>query len=309
MSVLTRPLPLTFMSLALLALAMALSLVLGAEALSLFVGAATVAVAFALVVLAWLVPARRQAARQYRRERKVAQRARKRERKAARRRAVKRSTMMRTLARDTERELLVRLESRDWLTRELDLPRPLPPTRAYAAKPDLLAELVGALDRTRPEHVLELGGGISSIVIARRLAQLGHGRLTVLEHLPAYAEVTRGELAAFGVGERAKVVDAPLADVELGAETWPWYTLGPEVPALIDLLFVDGPPGTTRPQARYPALPMLRERLAPGALVWLDDTDRAQEEEIVRRWIDETEGLTEQPLMIARGVTQLVYRG
>lgn len=309
MPALTRTLPLTLASLALLALALSLSLVLGADALSLIVGAATVAITFAIVVLAWMAPARREARRQRRSDRKAAQRARKRDRKAARRRAARQAVVARNLVREGERELLVRLESRDWLTRELDLPRPLPPTRAYAAKPDLLAELVGAIDRLRPEHVLELGGGISSIVIARRLAQLGRGQLTILEHLPTYAEATRGELAAYGVGERAKVVDAPLADVELGAETWPWYTLGPEVPELIGLLFVDGPPGTTRPQARYPALPMLRERLAPGALVLLDDTDRAQEEEIARRWVDETEGLTEQPLMIARGVTQLVYRG
>lgn len=304
-----RPLPLTLATLALLVVVLAASLALGADALSLVVGAAAVAITFALVVVLWLVPAQRAARRRHRRERKAARRARAKARKAEEERAAEQAAAMRRLLRDSERRLLVRLESREWLTRELGLPRPLPPTRAYAASPDLLVELVQAIDRTAPEHVVELGGGISSIVIARRLGQLGRGHLTTLEHLPGYAEATRVELAAYGLTERARVIDAPLIDVQLDSEVWPWYELGPDVPERIDLLVVDGPPGTTRPQARYPALPLLRARLAPGALVLLDDSDRPEERAIVRRWLDEVDGLEETPMAIARGATLLVYRG
>ena len=309
MSLPARPLPLTVAALAALALVLLVSLALGADALSLIVGAATVALAFALVVVLWFVPAQRKARRQRRRDRQTARRARARDRKVARRLGAEQQVTVRRLIKESERELLVRLESRDWLTRELELPRPLPPTRAYAATPDLLVELVQAVDRTAPEHVVELGGGISSIVIARRLAQHERGRLTTLEHLPGYAAATRAELEAYDVSQRARVIDAPLVDVELEDETWPWYELGPDVPERIDLLVIDGPPGLTRPQARYPALPMLRERLAPGALVVLDDTDRTQEQEIVQRWLEEVEGLEEGQLAIARGATLLVYRG
>ena len=304
-----RSLPLTLVTLVLLVLALGTSLILGADALSLVVGATAVAISFVLVVVLWFVPAQRAARRRHRRERKAARQARASERKAQDQRAAEQLAATRRLLRDSERRLMVRLESRDWLTRELDLPRPLPPTRAYAASPDLLVELVQAIDRTLPEHVVELGGGISSVVIARRLAQRGRGRLTTLEHLPAYAEATRLELAAYGLAEQAHVIDAALVDVRLDGETWPWYELGPDVPERIDLLFVDGPPGTTRPQARYPALPVLRPRLAPGALVLLDDTDRPEERAIVRRWVDEIDGLEETPLGIARGATLLVYRG
>lgn len=309
MSLPARPLPLTVASLALLGLVLGASLALGADALSLVVGAAAVAFAFVLVVMAWFVPAQRAARRRRRRERRAVRRARKAERKAARRRAAAQEAATRKLVRESERRVLVRLESRDWLARELDLPRPLPPTRAYAAAPDLLVELVEAIDRAAPEHVVELGGGISSLVIARRLAQRSRGRLVTLEHLPEYAEATRAELDAYGLAERARVIDAPLVDLELEGEQWPWYELGPDVPERIDLLVVDGPPGTTRSQARYPALPVLRERLAPGALVFLDDTDRTQEQAIVRRWVGGIDGLEERPLAIARGATLLVYQG
>ena len=45
---------------------------------------------------------------------------------------------------------------------------------------------------------------------------------------------------------------------------------------LIDLLLVDGPPAYAvgHGLARYPALPVLRDRLAPGATVVLDDVER-----------------------------------
>ena len=308
---LDKPTWLTLATLALLALVLGTSVVLGIEPLSLVVGAAAVALAFALVVVLWFIPARRARRRELRRSRRKERAARKRERRrstALLRRIEEQEASANQLARGMERRLLNRLEARDWLTRELDLPRPLPPTRSYAASPDLLLELVLAVDRDAPAHVLELGSGLSSLVIARRLEQHGRGQLVSLDHDPGYAEATRAELAAYGVGDRVRVLDAPLTDVELGGEVWPWYALGAEVPERIDLLVVDGPPGLLRPQARYPALPVLRDRLSPGASVLLDDTHRADEREIVRRWLDELEGLERAELSVAHDVTMLVYR-
>ena len=59
---------------------------------------------------------------------------------------------------------------------------------------------------------------------------------------------------------------------------------------LIDLLLVDGPPAyaTGYGLARYPALPALHDRLAPGATVVLDDVERPGEQEVLRRWERET---------------------
>ncbi|KAA3637977.1 MAG: hypothetical protein DWP92_06910 [Armatimonadetes bacterium] len=55
----------------------------------------------------------------------------------------------------------------------------------------------------------------------------------------------------------------------------------------IGLVFVDGPPGTLHPLVRYPALPLLRPRLAANATVVLDDFIRDQEQEIANRWSEE----------------------
>jgi hypothetical protein len=43
--------------------------------------------------------------------------------------------------------------------------------------------------------------------------------------------------------------------------------------------------------ARFPALHVLQSRLAPHAVVMLDDADRVGEQAIVRRWITDVTGL------------------
>jgi hypothetical protein len=85
-----------------------------------------------------------------------------------------------------------------------------------------------------------------------------------------------------------EVVHAPLVDVDVAGETFRWYDLS-KVEGLtdLDIVFVDGPPGTTGPLARYPALPLLRDRCAPGARFILDDAARPDERAIVQRWVRE----------------------
>jgi hypothetical protein len=53
-------------------------------------------------------------------------------------------------------------------------------------------------------------------------------------------------------------------------------------------LFVDGPPGAIARQVRYPAFPLLADRLAPGATVVLDDSRRSAEAAIVKAWKQES---------------------
>jgi len=208
---------------------------------------------------------------------------------------------MRKILRAADRHLLVQLETQDWLRDELGLSRPLPPTRAFSATPDFLAELVHAIDRSEAETVVELGSGLSTIILARRLQQTGRGRLFTLEHEPQYAEASRAELSAFGLEEFATVLDAPLVDFAIGTETWPWYELTSALPERIDMLVVDGPPGTTARLARYPAVPLLRDRLTPGAQVLLDDGDRVDEREVVGRWEAEIEGIETEHLPLTKG--------
>lgn len=272
-----------------LLLAALAALALGADAVSLTLGAAIVAAAFVVLVLASRAPAGRA-----QRRGKGGQHTAEREARIQGRRTI-------DAIEAAEARLFSQLEALDWLRAELQLAHPLPATRGYAAAPDALVELVRIIDRQAPAQVLELGSGVSTIVIARRLQQSGGGHVTALEHQPEHAERTRAELDAHGLTAVASVVDAPLRQVTVGTGSWSWYELAAGLPVVVDAVFVDGPPGATGSLARYPALPLLRDRLAPGATIFVDDGDRPDEREMVRRWQAEVEGLEARHLPLLKG--------
>jgi predicted O-methyltransferase YrrM len=182
----------------------------------------------------------------------------------------------------------------------------LRPTRGYASSPDVLLLLLRLIDEHRPSLVLELGSGVSTIVMAARLKALGTGAVITVDHDAGYAEQARRELALHGLSEVATVVHAPLTDIVLPTGTFNWYDLPGGVPPNgVDLLFVDGPPMAAGELARYPALPILAERLSSGAVIVMDDTTRPDEAAAVRRWHTEHPGSTLELVPLESGAAIL----
>jgi hypothetical protein len=170
-------------------------------------------------------------------------------------------------------------------------PSMLPRSRGWAASPDFLQVLIGQVRDHGTQVVLECSSGLSTVVAAALCRNRGSGRVYSLEHDPIYAAKTRRLLAAHRLDQWAEVIDAPLVPTALDDWSGQWYDLS-RVPDDVraGLLVVDGPPSTSSPLARYPALPALRSRLAGGARVLLDDADREDEREIVRRWLRREQG-------------------
>src|SRR5262249_14205215 len=118
------------------------------------------------------------------------------------------------------------------------------------------------------------------------------------EHDARWAQWATGQLDREGIGSDVVVVLAPLAPHPRAEPGLGWYDEAALVEGLhhalgddpIDLLLVDGPPAYAAGHglARYPALPVLGGRLAPGATVILDDAERPGEQEVLRRWERET---------------------
>ena len=139
----------------------------------------------------------------------------------------------------------------------------------------------------RPGQIVEAGSGHSSVLIAQRLEYLGRGHLTSLDHLQEFADRTRRWIQERGLEDVATVIHAPLEDHQIGGERYPWYSmevLEDRLPERIDLLVVDGPPGKIGKDARWPAVPLLKDRLAPDAVILLDDGDRADETRTAYDW-------------------------
>jgi len=171
---------------------------------------------------------------------------------------------------------------------------PMPSSGGFALNPTDLLDLLHLVRTRRPKLVLELGSGTSTVWLAYALEKSG-GRLVSLDHDPGYAEKTRAMLEAHGLTEVAEVRDAPLRPVLLDGRSFPWYDTDAltDVRA-VDLLLIDGPPEKTGPDARYPAMRVLEDKLADAATVVFDDAHRHDEQQALRKWVETIEGLTEE---------------
>jgi predicted O-methyltransferase YrrM len=163
---------------------------------------------------------------------------------------------------------------------------PMPALRGWAASPDVVRLLAEYIFRRRPKLIVECGSGSSSIWLGYVAERIGSARVVALEHDERYAGISRDLVRAHGLDEFVEIRLAPLTGWHHDGQDYPWY----DREALADLvdiglLFVDGPPRTTAPQARFPAIPVLLPQCAEDALIVLDDTARDDESAISDRWL------------------------
>lgn len=181
------------------------------------------------------------------------------------------------------------------------LPGPYLPWGAGAMRPAGLVAVCNDIVLHGRTRVVELGSGISTVLLARLLNQRHPGggfRFAAVEHDASWARWVREQLDREGTGADVAVIHAPLVAHPHAEAALTWYDDAVLTDGLaralrgdpIDLLLVDGPPAYAPGQgmARYPALPALVDRLAPGATVVLDDAERPGEQEILRRWEHDT---------------------
>jgi len=187
------------------------------------------------------------------------------------------------------------IEAMIQLSDRFELRAAMPPSGRWALNAGGLLKLVDLVERRPIRTIVELGSGTSTLWLSYALERRGSGgRIISLDHDPHFAGVTRAELVAHGFADGpAEVRDAPLVDGVIDGHDTPWYDPASfhDVEA-IDLLIVDGPPMASGGLARYPAVPMLLSRLAPGAIVVVDDAPRPDEQEMMQRWLADVPGLT-----------------
>ncbi|MSO42607.1 MAG: class I SAM-dependent methyltransferase [Candidatus Planktophila sp.] len=150
---------------------------------------------------------------------------------------------------------------------------PIPPTRSWAASPDLLLTLVDLVRTHKPKLVVELGSGVSTLIVAKA----GAKKVISIDNSEEFAGKTRAMLKAHGV-RGVKVRIAALKPHVSGVD---WYdTTKLSDLKKIDLLIIDGPPGSKNPDARKPARPEFINRLSPRAIILIDDVNRQGEREL-----------------------------
>lgn len=140
----------------------------------------------------------------------------------------------------------------------------------------LSACLLHALSTSGP--ILECGSGLSTLLLGAVASRAGRA-YWALEHEPAWADKVRSRLHAYRLP--GVVLDrAPLRDYG----EFCWYDPPLEaLPVDFSLVICDGPPGATK-GGRSGLAPIMRERLAQGCVILLDDGAREQERQVAERW-------------------------
>jgi hypothetical protein len=163
------------------------------------------------------------------------------------------------------------------------------PWTGSSLRPSALVTVLNDITIHRRRSVVECGGGISTLFIARSLMQTS-GRLFTIEHDPGWASLLRELLKRQGLQQTVTIIDAPMRPNDNAVNGGEWYD-GDAVKrglgeTAVDLLLVDGPMAYNRELrfARYPAIPELRERLTRDATIILDDAHRKGERKIAQLW-------------------------
>jgi predicted O-methyltransferase YrrM len=150
---------------------------------------------------------------------------------------------------------------------------PVPPTRSWAASPDLLLTLAQLVRKHNPKLVVELGSGVSTLVVAKA----GAKKVISIDHSGEFADLTREVLKE----HKVRGVEIRVAQLKAHISGVDWYdTAVIKDLKRIDLLIVDGPPGSKNPEARMPARAEFIAKLSPKAIIVIDDVNREGERKL-----------------------------
>jgi len=170
----------------------------------------------------------------------------------------------------------------------LNQPYPMPFGGSWALTPDAAAILAREIAIRKPNIIVELGSGVSTLMVGRLLQQMQHGRLISLDHDPGWAEETRRNIVANGLQDYVEVLDAPLTKQQFDGKEFDWYRIPDQLRQIenIDMLTVDGPPQTADSAilARYPALPAFVAQFTEHAAIFIDDARRDTEQQMIEKW-------------------------
>jgi hypothetical protein len=163
---------------------------------------------------------------------------------------------------------------------------------AASLNTEALNFLEAELKQKKAELVAEFGSGLSTVCLAHFMRELhpeNDGVMVIsFEQSPEYASETEKLLKRFELDTYAKVVLAPLAEIELGEDKTISYNFAPLLEQLFstrkpDWILIDGPAHDDW-LSRYAPLILLAPYAANGAKFYLDDAAREREMDNALRW-------------------------
>lgn len=173
----------------------------------------------------------------------------------------------------------------------------------WPISPDIGLTLIDYIENKSVDLVLEFGSGTSSVLFAKAF-QLANTEqkdwclerpIISFEHNEEYLEKTSLLLKSHKCREIVNLVHAPLVDFDYSEQQkFSYYDCDEIISNLSDslankkktiLILIDGPPGVTNKNARFPALPILLNHLSKHRLIIvMDDYKRDDEKETFELW-------------------------
>ncbi len=183
---------------------------------------------------------------------------------------------------------LHQVEAWMWIYTKYKPSFPLPPSRDFAASPDFLKWLLYIIEERKPQVVLEAGSGLSTIILADYYTQ---NNMPVTHFALENNEAFRKQTQSWIKNDNVHILYAPLKKYQLqNSKKISWYDLY-EIEKRdiknIDLLIIDGPHALKEKEVRYPALPLLHNRLSKTTAILADDTKRPEDRAIMEAWAKE----------------------
>ncbi len=175
---------------------------------------------------------------------------------------------------------------------------PIPMLRTAALSADTALEYVKLIRQLRPSVVVELGGGVSTVLAALQLKENGTGRVIALEDDENWAAKTRDDLLEHQAAGIAEVRHAPLKSYDIEGDTVQWYdTRMSNDLDRIDILLVDGPRDLGDRGNRRPGLAHFANRFTHDSVIIVDDGNRPRWRNWVQGWAMEHDFVIEEPFL------------
>jgi predicted O-methyltransferase YrrM len=180
----------------------------------------------------------------------------------------------------------------------------------WPISPDIGLFLIDRMREKDYDLIIEFGSGTSTALFARTVQVLSdrasskekdiaglnlpNTDIVTFEHDKLYFTKTQHLLKSRGLEQIVQLVHAPLIDWTEGDQSYLYYDCESTLKSLAVqyadrqahiLVLVDGPPGSTCINARYPAVPCVFKALGRHQIdLVLDDASRPEEKQVIDLW-------------------------
>ncbi len=160
----------------------------------------------------------------------------------------------------------------------------------WAISEDILFDILQFCLLSEPKVILDLGTGTTTIILAKYAQRMKEKGVEIeiisVDSSKEWLTDTKKILEKNDLENFVNLVYAPIVVTKAGL----YYEIDEISNFLndkeIDLMVIDGPPGATQKEARYPAMVFFEKNMSKNGVIFLDDGAREDEKNISKRWTD-----------------------